>query len=110
MLDGAVARRQHDRIGTAVRDADRVPARPLLRLGLEDDVIRTGPLDRGDAGEVFVVFLCVPDLLAFAARDVGHPERHRVAATEGRTVESRPLVVARISLALAAAAAAARLP
>jgi hypothetical protein len=68
----------------AVCHADRVPAHPLLRLGFEDDAIGTRPLNGVDRVEVFVVFRVVPELLAFAGRDVGHPERERVAAGERR--------------------------
>src|SRR5262249_25750280 len=67
-----------------VRHAHRVPADPLLRLGLENHAIRAGPLNRVDRVEILVVLLVVPELPAFASRHICDPERQRVAAGERR--------------------------
>src|SRR5581483_8801680 len=82
------------------------PARPFLRLRLEDHMIRIGPADRVDAGKLFVILLVVPELLAFAGCDVGNPEREGVAAAELGVVETRT-VIARAFVGLRSTASSA---
>src|SRR4051794_6896191 len=87
-LDRAVARRERDRRRLALRNADGVPAHPFVRLRLKHDVV-VGPSNRAYVREILVVFLVVPELLAFAARDIRDPERQRVATRERGRRQSR---------------------
>src|SRR5439155_9796894 len=78
------------------RDADCEVPDPLVRLRLKDHVILACPLDAVDRGEALIVLRGVPELVTFAACDVGDPERQRVAAGERRVEETGPTIARRL--------------